>query len=169
MPYSSIIEKGLHKHWKPLDLGLVNANGKFPGGTIIDGTKVQVEGMRRFWIFATTVVTGGDRSAGTFDIRAQVYDSDQAAMLTAPINVLTGAARFAAAPPITYKHNISFGDRTAAVSGEAGNGTAGSNVELFRGPICWVSLHLKDNAAFSGGTTDPTTVVINVHLFGQSN
>lgn len=153
-------------HWKPVETGLVNANGLFPGGTTIDGLKIRVDGFKRFAVLATTAITGGSRTAGSWDLEFTLYDSDGNAIFGANQNLVTGISRFLAGS--TTRTYVVFGEKTAVISTETGAGTVGALIELVRAPIYAIQFHADDNAAFAGGAADPTAVAINVHLFGQS-
>jgi len=154
------------KHWLPADLGLANANGLVPGGTIIDGSKVSIHGFKRFALLATTLITGGDRTSGSWKLLASLYDSDGNALFATPQNIITGIDRFTAG--VTRRSYVVFGEKTAVISTDTGAGTIGALIEMIRAPIFGIQFHVDDDAAYAGGAASPTAVAINVHLFGQS-
>jgi len=154
------------KHWLPADLGLANANGLVPAGTIIDGTKITIHGFKRFAILATTLITGGDRTSGSWKLLASLFDSAGNSIFGAPQNIITGIDRFSAG--VTRRSYVVFGEKAAVISTETGAGTVGALIEMIRAPIYGIQFHVDDDGAYAGGATSPTAVAINVHLFGQS-
>jgi len=150
------------KFWLPVDLNMRDASGLF--AVAVDSPKLAMPGFKRFAIQATTVAAGGDRSAGSWKLTADLFDPVGVAIFAAPVDLITGINRFSG----TVRTLVHFGDRTAIALAGTGAGTVGSQIELIRAPISAIQLHAVADAAFSGGTTNPTSVLINVSLLGQS-
>lgn len=150
------------KHWNTLDLfGTASLNVKtLP----INGNKIVIAGARALAIATKMVVAGGDRTAGTVVLNANLYDSQGVALTTAAVDVLTAVDRFTIA---TKRGLIVLGERTVETVLDTGAGTITTKPEIYRSPIWMISFHVIAGAAYSGGTTDPTSATYTVELLAR--
>ena len=145
---------------EPADLGL--SAKAVQTGLPITGSYFEIGAFEKFQLHGVVVVTGGDRTAGTVKFTLEIYDSSEAGnTLLSTFDLLTGLQRFGAG--LTKRASLGFGPTVAAVAQGDGAPAAGASAGLIRG-IGVARLIINQDAAFSGGTTDPTTAILNAWL-----
>lgn len=141
----------------PADLSLAAKDIKT---TPHNGAYLQAGGYKGFTVYVTIAISGGDRAAGSAKLTLECYETVGGVLLLSQ-PLMTAINRFSAGT--TTRNAVGFGDGTTpTVSGTAG-ATVGAGLAAIRG-FNLFRLVLETDAAYSGGTTDPTTATANVWM-----
>ncbi len=143
----------------PTDLGL-NAQGVH--STFPTGNFFEIGPYDRFQLSAICVVAGGDRTAGTVKFTLELYDSSESGTLLASFDLATGLQRFGAGT--TKKATYGFGGTLAGNAVGDGSPAVAATATLLRSAAVG-RLVLAQDAAYSGGSTNPTTALLSAWLF----
>lgn len=158
MKWDKYYGTNLARMYEPAGLGHSARN--VHTGLPANGEYFEVGAFDKFQLNAVVAVTGGDRTAGTCKITLETYDAVGGTLLSS-FDILTGIQRFGAG--LTKRASLGFGPGLAAAAQGDGSPAAGASVGVLRS-IAVARLVVAADAAYSGGTTDPTSAVLNVWL-----
>jgi hypothetical protein len=144
---------------EPADLGH-NARAVHTG-LPANGNFFEIGAFDKFQLHASVVVTGGDRTAGTCKLTLEAYDAASGTLLSS-FDLLTGIQRFGAG--LTKRGSLGFGPGLAAAAQGDGSPAAGASTGLVRS-VAVARLVVAADAAYSGGTADPTSALLSVWFF----
>ena len=159
MSWQKYYGQKLVKMLEPADLGFSSIS-VLTAGLPITGQYFELGAFDRFQFHSQVVITGGDRSAGTVKFTLETYNTEGGTLLSS-FDLLTGVQRFGAAT--TKRGSIGFGPSVAAAVQGDGSPTAGASLGLVRA-IGTARIICAADAAYSGGTTDPTSAFLSCWL-----